>query len=183
MKPFVPQEFSIPLRLEHPQFVLRPLLISDVVKDYDAVMTSLNELQNIFGPTSSWPSHQLSFEQDLIDLGWHHKEFQRRSSFAYTVTHPDGSLCLGCTYIYPTAVEGYDAEAYCWDRSSKAAELDACFTTPSGLGSRLRGLSSALPFRDANSIGSYGAQDGNSAVLPTRGQSANMPNSFRISAA
>jgi hypothetical protein len=121
---FVPSDFVVPLRLEHANFVLRPLLITDVVKDYDAVMTSVAELRGLFGPASDWPAPDLSFEQDLIDLGWHHKEFQRRSSFTYTVLDPRETLCLGCTYVYPSVHEGFDADAYCWIRSSHAAALD-----------------------------------------------------------
>jgi hypothetical protein len=124
LTPFVPADFVVPVRLDHPDFVLRPLLITDVVKDYDAVMTSVAQLRGIFGPDSDWPSPDLSFEQDLVDLGWHHKEFQRRSSFAYTVLDPSEHLCLGCTYLYPSARKTYDADAYCWIRSSHAAALD-----------------------------------------------------------
>jgi hypothetical protein len=124
LTPFVPAEFAVPSRLEHPNFVLRPLRITDVVQDYDAVMTSIAQLRGIFGPGSDWPAPDLSFEQDLIDLGWHHKEFQRRSSFAYTVLDTRENLCLGCTYLYPSARAGYDADAYCWIRSSHAAALD-----------------------------------------------------------
>ncbi len=40
MNPFVPTDFVVPLRVQDPDFTIRPLLISDVVKDYDAVMTS-----------------------------------------------------------------------------------------------------------------------------------------------
>jgi hypothetical protein len=121
---FVPPDFEVPPGIRHERFVLRPLLISDVVKDYDAVMTSVDHLQEVFGPHSNWPSPSLTFEQDLIDLGWHHKEFQRRSSFAYTVMNPDESQCLGCVYIYPTTTKGYEAEAYCWVRKSAADDLD-----------------------------------------------------------
>jgi len=124
MKPFVPPEFTVPLRLEHADFILRPLLIADVVKDYDAVMTSLDHLKTVFGPESDWPTAELTFEQDLIDLGWHQKEFQRRRSFAYTVMDRDESRCLGCTYVYPSTHASYDAEAYCWIRASDAKELD-----------------------------------------------------------
>jgi len=124
MQLFVPADFVVPLRVEHPQFILRPLLISDVVKDYDAVMTSVDHLKGIFGPTSDWPSANLSLEQDLIDLGWHHKEFQRRTSFAYTMLDADENQCLGCAYIYPSVYDGYDAEAYCWVRASRVDELD-----------------------------------------------------------
>ena len=119
---FVPLDFKIPLRFEHERFVLRPLLISDVVKDYDAVMTSVDHLQGVFGPQSNWPPPTLTLEQDLIDLGWHQKEFQRRTSFAYTVMKPDESQCLGCVYIYSSVKAGIDAEAYCWVRKRAAAD-------------------------------------------------------------
>jgi hypothetical protein len=125
MPPFIPTTFPIPQRLTHPKFHLRPLTIHDVVKDYDAVMTSIDHLRGIFGEGDTWPAPTLTLEQDLIDLGWHQKEFQRRTSFAYTVMAPDESLCLGCAYIYPTTRETHDAEAYCWTRASHAADLDA----------------------------------------------------------
>ena len=125
MKLFVPEDFVVPLRLVHEQFVLRPLSIHDLVRDYDAVMSSARELRGIFGPAEDWPTPDLSLEQDLIDLGWHQCEFQRRTSFTYTVMRPDESQCLGCVYLYPTAMEGCDAEAYCWVRTSHARELDA----------------------------------------------------------
>ena len=97
------------------------LKVTDVVKDYDAVMTSADQLQGIFGPRFKWPAKDLSLEQDLIDLGWHQKEFQMRSSFAYTVMSLDESRCLGCVYIFPSRKEGFDAEVYMWLRKS---ELD-----------------------------------------------------------
>ncbi len=81
MKRLVPPDFVVPLRLETGDFVLRPLLITDVVKDYDAVMTSVARLRTIFSRQTRWPEG-LSFEDDLIDLGWHHKEFKVRRSFA-----------------------------------------------------------------------------------------------------
>lgn len=123
MPQFVPKDFVVPPGLETPDFRIRPLLISDVVKDYDAVMTSEAHLQGLFSPTGKWP-RGLTFEDDLIDLGWHHKEFKTRRSFAYTVMSLDEAVCLGCLYIEPTELKGYDAEAYCWIRASHAAQLD-----------------------------------------------------------
>jgi hypothetical protein len=124
MTPFVPADFEVPAGFETPDFRARMLAISDVVKDYDAVMTSVERLQKVFSPAGRWPK-DLTFEQDLIDLGWHHKEFQRRRSFAYTVMSLDESLCLGCLYIEPTTLHGHDAEVHCWIRSSHAEALDA----------------------------------------------------------
>lgn len=70
------------------------LTVNDVVKDYNAVMTSIEHLQKTkpFGPDHKWPTKDLTFEQDLIDLGWHQKEFQRKTSFACTVMSLEGSI-------------------------------------------------------------------------------------------
>ena len=116
---FVPPDFSIPEKLETEKFLLRMLTVNDVVKDYDAVMTSIDHLKGVFGPQSKWPSKELTLEQDLIDLGWHQKQFQRRTSFAYTVMNIEESQCLGCVYIDPTNKIGYDAEVYLWVRESE----------------------------------------------------------------
>ena len=118
-QPFVPADFQVPEGLETGRVILRILTVNDVVKDYDAVMTSVDHLRGVFGPQSKWPSPDLTLEQDLIDLGWHQKEFQRRSSFAYTVMNPSESECLGCIYIVPTRKRGYDAAVYLWVRKSE----------------------------------------------------------------
>lgn len=118
-KPFVPKDFIIPEKLETDKFRLRVLTVNDVVKDYDAVMTSVEHLQGVFGERSTWPLKSLTLEQDLIDLGWHQKEFQKRSSFAYTVMNLDESECLGCIYIYPPSDPNFDCEVYLWVRKSE----------------------------------------------------------------
>lgn len=84
-------------------------------------MTSIDHLNGIFGAYSNWPDRELTLEQDLIDLGWHQKEFQRRSSFAYTVMSLDEARCLGCMYIYPPSSEQHDADVYYWARQSEVA--------------------------------------------------------------
>ncbi|MEM8768352.1 MAG: GNAT family N-acetyltransferase, partial [Pseudomonadota bacterium] len=66
-------------------------------------------------PGSEWPT-DLTLEQNLIDLGWHQKEFQSGNSFAYTVVELDESRVIGCVYIYPTRKVGFDAEVYLWTR-------------------------------------------------------------------
>jgi hypothetical protein len=55
--PLVPDDFDVPLRLETERLRLRPLLTSDAVKDYDAVMTSAERLQTVF---RSWPGTRSS---------------------------------------------------------------------------------------------------------------------------
>ena len=116
-QPLVPKDFVVPAVLANQYFRVRMLTVNDVVKDYDAVMTSIDHLKEVW-PGSGWPSRELTLEQDLIDLGWHQKEFQRRSSFAYTIVTLDESEVVGCLYINPSAKAGYDAEVYMWVRTS-----------------------------------------------------------------
>ena len=116
--PFVPSDFKVPEKLETQKFLLRTLTVNDVVKDYDAVMTSVARLKKVFGRNTDWPT-DLTFERDLIDLGWHQREFLRRTSFAYTVMNPTESQCIGCVYINPTRKQGYDAVVYLWVRDSE----------------------------------------------------------------
>jgi len=64
--PFAPTNFEVSAKLETKEFRLRMLTVNDVVKDYDAVMTSIDHLKTIW-PGGSWPEG-LTLEQDLIDL-------------------------------------------------------------------------------------------------------------------
>ncbi len=116
---FVPADFKVPETLETAEFRLRMLTVNDVVKDYDAVMSSVDHCRTVW-PGGKWPLG-LTLEQNLIDLGWHQKEFQTRRSFAYTVVKPDESRVLGCVYIEPTRRHGYDAEVFLWARQSELA--------------------------------------------------------------
>ena len=117
-KAFIPTDFKVPDTLQNEHFRIRMLSVNDVVKDYDAVMSSIEHLKAMY-PTSSWPSKDLTFEQDLIDLGWHQKEFQMRSSFAYTIVSIDENQVLGCLYINPTTKRDYDASITMWVRASE----------------------------------------------------------------
>lgn len=120
---FVPTEFAVPSELSTANFTLRMLSIDDVEKDYEAVTSSAERLSRVW-PDSGWPAG-LTLRQNLIDLGWHEKEFQNRSSFAYTVVAPDESQVLGCVYFYPTEKVGYDTEVFLWVREGEVAnDLD-----------------------------------------------------------
>jgi hypothetical protein len=112
---------EVPMGFETDMLRVRMLTVGDVFKDYDAVMTSMNHLQQTkpFGSNHNWPTKELRIWQNLIDLGWHQKEFQRGSSFAYTVMSPDEKRCLGCVYIYPSPNSEYDAKIIMWVRESE----------------------------------------------------------------
>jgi hypothetical protein len=117
---FVPPEFQVPLRLDGDGFHLRMLTVNDLVKDYDAVMSSAARLKGLMRPGSTWPDG-LTLEDDLIDLGWHQREFRLRRSFCYTMMSPDESVCLGCCYIYPSEKSDFDAKVFWWVRTSALA--------------------------------------------------------------
>ena len=149
--PLFSPDFQAPEVLETDMFRLRTLTVNDVVKDYDAVITSQEDLQGLFGPRSNWPPLDLTLEQDLIDLGWHQKEFQMHSSFAYTVVTLDESRCLGCVYILPPTKEGFDAEVYMWVRKVEVREsLDSYlyFTVRQWIATKWPVKKAAYPGRD-----------------------------------
>lgn len=96
--PLVPSSFTVPEKLVTPEFTFRKLTYHDTEIDYKAVMSSIDIIKQTRG--GSWPEETLTFEDDQIDLAWHQREFENRSSFAYTIVSPDGSECLGCLYLY-----------------------------------------------------------------------------------
>lgn len=122
MADWVDKHFDIPRAMQTSGYRLRMLTVNDLVKDYDAVMSSQTQLQGVFGPESHWPKADMTMEQDLIDIGWHQKEFQNRSSFAYKMMSLDEVTCLGCVYIYPTSKADVDAQVIMWVRSG--SDLD-----------------------------------------------------------
>ena len=120
---FVPKEFVVPSELSTANFRLRMLSVDDAEKDFEAVTSSAARLSKIW-PDSGWPAG-LTLRQNRIDLGWHEKEFQNRTSFAYTMMAPDESQVLGCVYFYPTDKAEYDTEVFLWVRESEVTnELD-----------------------------------------------------------
>ena len=119
MTEFIPEGFKAPPVLEAGAFRLRPVTINDVIKDYDAVMTSCERLWDLFGEVWSWPNPNLTLRRDLLDLARHEKEFRGRSSFGYAVMSPDERRLLGRVYVAPAEREDFDAEVCLWVRSDE----------------------------------------------------------------
>jgi hypothetical protein len=117
--PFVARDFVVPGPPACDEFVLTPLRVDLVVLDYEAVMSSRERLWSLFGAGWGWPRADLSLMQDMVDLGWHQKEFQLRRAFAWVVLTPDERAVLGCCYLDPSERPGHDAEAFYWARSDR----------------------------------------------------------------
>ncbi len=104
----VPDAFEVPQTLEHPKFIARKLCARDAYLDYIAVMSSIDIIRKTRG--GRWPTAALTFEDDWIDLAWHQREFENRTSFAYTVMNPAETECLGCFYLYSAGMRGQPPE-------------------------------------------------------------------------
>lgn len=127
---FLPEDFDVPTLVAGPRFRIRPLTVHDVVKDYDAVMSSREALWAQFGERIGWPSPDLTLEQALIDIAWMQKESQLRRSFTYAVLTVDEERMLGRIQILRPRQSGFDAGVLFWIRqdesgSALAAELTA----------------------------------------------------------
>ena len=113
---FVPDDIEIPTGFETPEFRVRPIMVADAEKDYEAVMESM-ELIHAALLSDSWPTESFTLEENRLDLANKEIRFERRTSFTYTVVSPDESQVLGCVYINK-GQRGPDAAVFMWVRSS-----------------------------------------------------------------
>ena len=110
----VPDDLDVPRGLEHERFRLRMLTVDDVVKDFDAICDRVDHQGN------PKPPFVETVAENLIDLGWHQREFGLRRSFAYTIVAPDESRVIGCAYIDPS--DTHDARVWMWVRRDAYAD-------------------------------------------------------------
>jgi len=118
MAKLVPEDFEVSELLKTENFILKKLTVDDVDKDFEAVSSSIDHLKGFFGPNSKWPE-DITKEKDLEDLKWHEEEFEKKSSFAYTVLSLDEKECLGCFYIFPSRKKSFDVDVFYWVRKSR----------------------------------------------------------------
>jgi hypothetical protein len=96
---FYPSDALVPEVLRTDEFLLRPLRATDVLLDYDAVISSRAQLLRSSGGT--WPKEGFTLEEDLADLERHEQEHRERVAFTYTMMNPAQTECLGCLYMNP----------------------------------------------------------------------------------
>ena len=120
---FVPEEFTVPRRLETTLFVLEPLGPQHNDEDYAAWSTSIEQIRGTPGwEGSSWP-RAMSREDNRRDLERHARDFESREGFTYTVIDRAKGEVVGCVYIYPARDEVSDARVMSWVRAT-SAKLD-----------------------------------------------------------
>jgi len=101
---------------------LSALGIADLTRDFIAVVESAAEIRGCF-PDSDWPEG-LTIEQNLVDLGWHQKEFAARRSCAWVIEDAAGGY-LGCAYVYPAIDGSASTEVVWWWRTGAIADRAA----------------------------------------------------------
>lgn len=109
-------------------FHLTPLSVAQVAEDFANVTASEAVLVGTFG--DDWPKG-LTLAANLVDMGWHEREFTARRSFAWIVRDPDG-VYAGCAYLYPAIGERGRGEVVTWmidtpDRPARLAAFNAAF--------------------------------------------------------
>ena len=128
---FYPASAPVPEEKRTNRLLLRPLRATDVELDYDAVMSSAEQLRR--WSQSGWPADDFTLAQNLDDLQRHEHEHRERVAFTFTVLNSHGTRCLGCVYITPLrhqaaqlcAGAAYAADVGFWVHTSELAnDLD-----------------------------------------------------------
>jgi len=123
----VPKDFEPPTLVKK-DYIAKQMTVADTRADYDAVMSSIDIIHKTRGGT--WPNSDLTYEDDLADLGWHQREHDFRTNFCYVVYSPDEKEYIGSIYFYapgepmPNAksVEGVDVNISWWITQKKYDE-------------------------------------------------------------
>lgn len=111
-------------------FRLTPLSVDQVDEDLANVTGSTAVLKGLFG--GDWPAG-LTRADNLIDMGWHEREFTAGRSFAWIVRDAAGTY-LGCAYLYPDIGARGSGEVVTWmcdtpERLPRLSGFNAVFRT------------------------------------------------------
>ncbi|MEM7343365.1 MAG: N-acetyltransferase [Chloroflexota bacterium] len=133
---FDDEDFTIPAKLVTDEFLIRPLLVTDVELDYAAVMESKEFLRK--WEQTGWPEDDFTVADNLKDLQKAEHKHVNREAFTFTVMDPTETECLGCVYIFPRMArwlsqaeatplgevkwENYEAVILFWVRQARLAE-------------------------------------------------------------
>jgi len=125
---FYPANALVPEEKRTDRLFLRPLRATDVELDYDAVMSSAQQLRR--WSQTDWPADDFTLAQNLADLQRHEREHIERKAFTFTVLNPHATRCLGCVYITPVwrqvaqlcAGAAYAANVGFWVRTAELAD-------------------------------------------------------------
>jgi hypothetical protein len=88
-----------------------------VIEDFAAIIESFPHIDGLIGPPGSIPEEgAYTLETNLVELGWHEREWWTRTSFAFAAITHDNKRELGCMYLYPSPSPEEDAVGVSWAR-------------------------------------------------------------------
>ena len=122
----LPENFIAPKNCKVGDFYFSILDPSVTEIDYKVVMSSRKRLRKIFKRDDTWPSEDMTLDENTKDLVRHETEFKQKKAFAYSVYPLDKKEYIGCIYINPTK-KSYDCEVYLWVSDSNFHMDDVLF--------------------------------------------------------
>ena len=113
-------KYDIPYKKIIGDFVIDILTPNDIDVDFETCVENKIHLHGLFG--DEWP-HNLTRDEDLLDLYWHYYCFIGQKEFAWTIKLKNDTEYLGCCYYYPINNDNDDnaddnAEVYVWFKKS-----------------------------------------------------------------
>lgn len=116
--------FAAPAQVATSRVRLEPLRPEVNELDWRAAQSSIEHLRTTL-QWGSWPSPEMTADENRADLERHWREFQNREAYAYTVLDPSGARCLGCVYLNPIEGEPRGLRMAYWvTRDQLAGALD-----------------------------------------------------------
>lgn len=147
-RPLLADGLRPPDRWGGPDWLARPLRLSDAEADFAAVQASADRLRGWMNPDSAWPDG-LTLHENKVDLGWHEREFTTGNSYAWTLIRR--AEVVGCSYLDPSDREGFTAMAFWWLRTGHEGLDDAVGSAFRALIAGL-GITCAFPGRDQTRV-------------------------------
>jgi len=113
MKTVFTRSFNPPAPFANNRWLLEVLTPDCVEEDYAVVMANRHRLRSVFTEHDQWPADSMTLSDNLADLQMHQREYQMREAYAYVV-YSLSKEYVGCVYLYPPSVVGFDAELFYW---------------------------------------------------------------------
>ncbi|WP_169546441.1 hypothetical protein [Sneathiella aquimaris] len=129
-KRFLPKDFSIPTVKWKQKYVIRPLIMEDVTKDFTCYMGCVDYIQEgafiqpVNRPFTDFPNHNITLRKALILLAVAEYEMALGNRVEYGIFSDDEQEEFGCVYIMPSMKEGHDAQVTFWVKEESYALLD-----------------------------------------------------------
>ncbi len=128
---FLPQDFTIPRKVWRDTFLIRPLCMEDVVRDFTCYMSCVDYIregefiQPITMPFLDFPRHDATLRSALVLLAVAEYEMSLGRRVEYGLFSRDETEEFGCIYIMPSMKRGFDAQVTFWIREDQASALEA----------------------------------------------------------